>query len=94
MVGERSKGGHLCQISATYNTVLKSLPRKLNHSSHLGSCDTNNPHDDQRNDYPSDGWFDLGHILRRGFVPFAHHPEKEGTSASLNTGDSLTKIKN
>ena len=41
-------GGRRHQQSATYNAILKFLPRKLNHSSHLGSCETSNSHDDRR----------------------------------------------
>ena len=42
-----NRGGGLSQqLSATYNTFLKSLPKKCNHSSPFGSCETSDSHDD------------------------------------------------
>ena len=51
------RGGLRHRLSVTYDAVLKSLFRKLNHSSHLNSCETNDSHDDRGSDYPAvGGW--------------------------------------
>ena len=57
------------QLSTIYNAVLKSLPRKLNHSSHLGSYETSDSHD-ERGDYPFDGgWIRSTQIGGRALYP-------------------------
>ena len=71
-------GGLRHQVSAINNAVLKSLPKKLDHSSHVGTCDTSYSHDELRSDNPADQWMDLGNSNRgQGFVPFVHYPRYE-----------------
>ena len=57
-------GGLRHQLSATYNAVLKSLPRKLNHSLHLSSWDTSDSHDDQGK-WWQPKWFVGGSVTHR-----------------------------
>ena len=60
--------------------TMKSLHRKLNHSSHLGSCETSNSHDGLGWEWsPNWWWVDPGHTdWGRGFSAFAYYPEVRG----------------
>ena len=58
----------------------ESFPRKLNKSSHLGSCETSDTHDDRGSDYSSDGgWILATKIWGGALYPLPSSLSKKDT---------------